>query len=41
MAVWKSEVFKPGHYVAIDRGMNKIIVAIRCVWQCQQRCLFL
>lgn len=29
MAVWKSEVFKPGHYVAIDRGANKIVVAIR------------
>ncbi|KAF5837905.1 hypothetical protein DUNSADRAFT_3738 [Dunaliella salina] len=29
MTVWRSQVFEPGHYVAIDRKAQKIVVSVR------------
>ena len=28
---WKSEAFQPAHYLAIDRGAGRIVIAIRWV----------
>uniref|UniRef100_A0A7R9V5P0 Uncharacterized protein n=1 Tax=Chlamydomonas euryale TaxID=1486919 RepID=A0A7R9V5P0_9CHLO len=30
-AVWRSQVLKPAHYLAVDRAAKKVIVCVRCV----------
>ena len=31
LAVWKSEPFRPVHYLAIDRNAGKIVISVRFV----------